>query len=375
MHRTHILLIGTLLLGLLSACQPGKERTQMPISTPTTELPPTPSSTHIPPTETLMPTDTLPPATPTRHIVQSLRELADLGTGKGPVYSQDWSPNGLLLVTADTELIRIWDVTARQESGVLSGHTDYIWGLKWSPVTATGVSTLASASQDGTVRLWNIETGTATAALQTGWAFCVAWSPDGQRIAVGAYQTGIQIWDVSTQELLHTWESSTNSPIISIVWSPDGSSLASGELYGDIYLWDVATGQVRQAITGYTRQRCDVNGLAWSPDGSSLASAHQDGQVRLWDPLTGQLVRSIKAHTGWVRGLAWSPDSSLLASTGEDKRIFLWDPVTGLAYAEQHHNRLPVWSVSWSPDGTMFASGAGGYQQPHTGATIVWELP
>ncbi len=240
MHRTHILLIGTLLLGLLSACQPGKERTQMPISTPTTELPPTPSSTHIPPTETLMPTDTLPPATPTRHIVQSLRELADLGTGKGPVYSQDWSPNGLLLVTADTELIRIWDVTAHQESGVLSGHTDYIWGLKWSPVTATGVSTLASASQDGTVRLWK----------HTGWAFCVAWSPDGQRIAVGAYQTGIQIWDVSTQELLHTWESSTNSPIISIAWSPDGSSLASGELYGDIYLWDVATGQVRQAITG-----------------------------------------------------------------------------------------------------------------------------
>ena len=161
MHRTHTLLIGTLLLGLLSACQPGKERTQLPISAPTTELPPPPSSTRIPPTQTMMPTETLPPPTPTRHIVQSLLEQADLGTGKGPVYSQDWSPDGLLLVTTDTALIRIWDVTTRQESGILSGHVDYIWGLKWSPITAAGVITLASASQDGTVRLWDIETGTA----------------------------------------------------------------------------------------------------------------------------------------------------------------------------------------------------------------------
>jgi WD40 repeat protein len=375
MKRKYILLTGMILVVLLSACQPGEESAPMPTSATPNEDAPAHNPTQVPPTETQMPTETFPSPTPTRHIVQSLRELADLGTGKGPAYSQSWSPDGLLLATADTELIRIYDVTARQESGVLSGHTDYVWGLAWSPITSAGISILASASQDGTVRLWDVGTSTATATLQTGWAFCVAWSPDGGRIAVGTHGNEIQIWDATTLALLQTWRSATHSPIISIGWSPDGSAIASGELWGDIYLWDAGSGQMRQTISGYTDVRDDVNGLAWSPDGDTLASAHQDGQVRLWDSLTGQLILAINAHTGWVRGIAWSPDGKLLASTGEDKRIVLWNPVTGQAYAEQHHNRLPVWSVSWSPDGTMVASGAGAYQEQHVGATILWGVP
>jgi WD40 repeat protein len=375
MKRRYNLLTGMILVALLSACQPGEGSAPLPTSPPSTDAAPTHTPTHISPTETHMPTETIPPPTPTRHIVQSLRELADLGTGKGPAYSQSWSPDGRLLVTADTELIRIYDVTARRESGILSAHTDYIWGLAWSPISPGGTSILASASQDGTVRLWDVSTNTATATLQTGWAFCVAWAPDGGHIAVGTYGGEIQIWDATTQALRHTWRSATSSPIISIRWSPDGSAIASGELWGDIYLWDAGSGQIRQAISGYTDARDDVNGLAWSPDGDTLATAHQDGQVRLWDPLTGKMILGINAHTGWVRGIAWSPDGQLLASTGEDKRIVLWNPVTGQAYAEQHHNRLPVWSVSWSPDGSMVASGAGAYQQRHVGATILWGVP
>ncbi len=375
MKRRTILLTGMILVALLSACQPDEEKVPMTTSAPPSEAAPAHTPTKVPPTETPMPTETIPPPTPTRHIVKSLRELADLGTGKGPAYSQSWSPDGRLLVTADTELIRVYDVTTRRESGILSAHTDYIWGVAWSPIMPAGRSILASASQDGTVRLWDVATNTATGTIKTGWAFCVAWSPDGERIVVGTYGNEIQIWDATTQELLHTWRSATNSPIISIGWSPNGRIIASGELWGDIYLWDAGSGQIHQTISGYTEARNDVNGLAWSPDGNTLATAHQDGQVRLWDPLNGQLILEINAHTGWVRGIAWSPDGSFLASTGEDKRIVLWDPVTGQAYAEQHHNRLPVWSVSWSPDGTMVASGAGAYQEQHVGATILWGVP
>ncbi|HSQ17254.1 MAG TPA: WD40 repeat domain-containing protein, partial [Anaerolineales bacterium] len=322
-----------------------------------------------------MPTPTLIPPTPTRHNFLYLHEWADLGTGKGPVYSQDWSPDGLLLATADTENIRVWDVSTRRESGVLAGHTDFVWGLAWSPITPDGTSLLVSASQDGTVRLWDVAANTATVTLNTGWAYCVDWSPDGQRLAVGTNSGEVQVWDVASQQMLHTWQSPTHTAVLSLGWSPDGNTIASGEWGGEIYLWDVATSQVRQAITGYSTEPSDVNGLAWSPDGSRLATTHPDGQVRLWDPATGQLTLTIDAHTGWARGIAWSPDGNLLASTGEDKRIVVWDPLTGLAYAEQHHNHLPVWSVSWSPDGTMVASGAGAYLERHVGATIVWRVP
>jgi WD40 repeat protein len=307
--------------------------------------------------------------------VQSLRETADLGTGKGPAYSQDWSPDGLLLVTADTENIRIWNASTHREDGVLTGHTDFIWGLAWSPPAPDGTSLLVSASQDGTVRLWDVAANTITVTLYTSWAYCVDWSPDGQQLAVGTNSGEVQIWDVASQQMLHTWQSPTHTAVLSLGWSPDGNTIASGEWAGEIYLWDVATGQVRQTITGYSNEPSDVNGLAWSPDGSTLATTHPDGQIRLWDPATGQLTLAIEAHTGWARGIAWSPDGLLLASTGQDRRIVVWDPLTGLPYAEQHHNRLPVWSVSWSPDGTMVASGAGVYEERHIGATIVWRVP
>lgn len=327
-------------------------------------------NTPIPPTRvtTLAPTES-PVSTAT--VVKRLHEWADLKTGKGPVYSQAWSPDGRWLVTADYDQIKVWDIQSRREAGVLAGHTSFVWGLAWSP----DGSVLASASQDGSVRLWDVSTYSETATLKTGWAFCVAWFPDGSRLVVGNETGQVQIWDMATKQLLDTWQTATRSPIISIAWSPDGKTIASGELGGEIYLWDVETGQVHTSLTGYTTNRCDVNGLAWSPDGRTLASAHQDGQVRLWDVKTGQLLRTIEAHTGWARGVAWSPSGQLLASTGEDKRICLWNPETGQEYAEEHHNSLPVWSVSWSPDGTHVASGAGAYQQKHVGATIVWTVP
>jgi len=306
----------------------------------------------------------------TAPAVKNLRESIDFSTGKGPVYSQDWSPDGRLLVTADYDQVLVWDIEARREAGVLEGHTDFVWGLRWSP----DGSVLASASQDGTVRLWDMATYNEIAALQTGWAFCVDWSPDGKTVVVGNRTGRVQLWDVETRQLLDSWQGATPSIVISVDWSPDGKTVAAGEFDGNIVLWDVATGKARLTLAGYTSARRDVNGLAWSPDGQLLATAHQDGQVRLWDGATGELVRAIDAHRGWARGVAWSPDGKWLVSTGEDKRICLWDPETGSEYAE-HHNRLPVWSAAWSPDGTKVASGGGGYEQPHVGATIVWAVP
>jgi WD40 repeat protein len=302
---------------------------------------------------------------------KKLLEWADLKAGKGPVYGQSWSPDGGRIVTADFDQIRVWDANNGGEIIALKGHTAFIWGLSWS----TDGKWVASASQDGTVRLWDMEDYSQKLQIKTGWAFCVSWLPNNVAFITGTRGGFVQLWDPISGQLLHTLKAASYSPIICIACSPDGKTLAAGRLNGEIELWDLESQTIRLSIANYSPSRCDVNGIAWSPDGSLLATAHQDRYVRIWDGKNSIPVQSVEAHAGWVRGLAWSPDGKYLASTGEDKRIYLWDTERWEKYCWEQHNSLPVWSISWSPDGKKVASGAGKYESPHIGATIIWKVP
>src|SRR3954447_5139938 len=118
-------------------------------------------------------------------------------------------------------------------------RTDRITALAYSP----DGTTLASASWDGTITLWDINSGQPrrTLAGHVGPVNGVAFSPDGTLLASVGQDTVLRIWDVATgdQRLKLTGHA---EPILTVAFSPDGTTVATGGQDTWVILWDVAAG-------------------------------------------------------------------------------------------------------------------------------------
>jgi WD40 repeat protein/transcriptional regulator with XRE-family HTH domain len=249
--------------------------------------------------------------------------------------------------------VRVWREEGQTLHRVWQTHTGPIWNLAFSPEERL----LASGSFDGSVKLWDVESG---ALLWSGWhtgaVVCLVFATDGQQIASCGDDATIRLWDLQSGRQLQTLPHP--NPVLSLAWSPDGRRLATGSSDGQIRFWEIGhSGPATcvQTLTGHSNR---VLGLAFAPDGSTLASASWDGTVKLWDAESGGVRQTLTGHIDRVNRVVWSPDGRTLTSGGRDTTIWLWDTQQGSYRAALQGHSASVNSLSFTPDGRSLLSGS-----------------
>jgi WD40 repeat protein len=293
--------------------------------------------------------------------------LADVIGHEGVVFAAVFSPDGKYVATASSDgTARVWEPHAGDAASTSAGALSDVALRHQGGVTAVAFSPdgrrLATASLDGTARLWSVPPATGSLAtagrvLQHSVRVqAVAFSPDGALLATGTDDGAVRLWSTATgqpvgQPLRH------QGAVNALVFSPDGRLLATASADHTARIWSVANGA---ALGQPMQHQEEVSTVLFRPDGMLLATSSLDGTARFWTPPTGHPHGAPMRHEGAVVALAFSQDGSWLATGSKDRTARLWAArpaaAAGTPAAPPLRHPGDVNAVALRPDGRLLAT-------------------
>lgn len=252
--------------------------------------------------------------------------------------------------------IRMIDLVTRTIVRRFEGHGSYVSGLALAP----GARQFASGAYDGTVRLWNLESGQEVRKLDVPRGYVsLAYLPDG-RLLIGCQDGVTRLWDLVAGKEVRTFLRHVKS-VYTLAVSADGRRFLTGGQDGKSYLWSVDSSEPVRLLEGHTSW---VEGVAFYQDQRAVTIGY-DKTLRVWDLSTG---KELRRWEGDDRCLAISPDGRRALSGGTGRTVRLWDLESGNLLGSFEGHTSPVRCVHWLGQDRFLSAG-------HDHTLRVWRLP
>lgn len=252
--------------------------------------------------------------------------------GDGQVNRLAITPDKRFLAAAGGRSIRLYDIRSNNPNHTLSldDHTGNVTAVA---IQADG-KWLASSSEDGTVKVWDMRTG----HVQRNYLHkCpvndVVIHPNQGELISGDDEGNVRIWDLGENKCTHQLIPEGDVPVRSVSVASDGTMLVAGNHKGNCYVWKMnETSDVTslEPLTKFKSHGKYITKVLLSPDVKHLATCSADYTARIWSTEDNfSLETTLQGHQRWVWDCAFSADSAYLVTACSDHYVRLWELVSG----------------------------------------------